>query len=191
MISTKAVAKKNSQCEPHVTPFNNTHLYVSWENSFEEGCRNSDIERMTIIIRKGFSNSRYIVEADFEKKHHEIEANPCFQHSLFIYVFLKRNHSETHGRSLLRLRALYNDKRDHDNYPYAGLIASQVVPGICLQENGTISIPDPPQALENCGVLKGDVGNSSFQEAGSSALIIIMHFNNPREPTIKIPKCTR
>ena len=45
----------------------------------------------------------------------------------------------------------YN-KEGNENYPYGGLLVTEVVPNISLNENGTISIPDPLEALQNCGV---------------------------------------
>ena len=54
----KGPCKKTSQCEPSVIPMNSTHLLVNWENVLSEGCQESHIENMDIVILENGSSVR-------------------------------------------------------------------------------------------------------------------------------------
>ena len=64
---------------------------------------------------------------------------------------------------------------------------NEVLPAICLKENGTIVIPSPPEALTNCGVTSGDVKDHDFNEVGKTASVRIW-FNYPLTPSSRTSK---
>ena len=86
---------------------------------------------------------------------------------------MKQKYSEDYGRGAIRTPGFQYNSRKNGNYPFGGLLSNEVVPSICLKENGTITIPSPPEALSECGVTSGDVKYDKFKEVGKTAKVII------------------
>ena len=177
--------KKSSQCSPNVTPANSTHMLVNWENAFK-GCQDEHIEKTEIQIKRkvgptGPSETRTVTVTSQEKTFH-VEANPCLRQTIAIILVMKQKYSEDYGRGAIRTPGFQYNSRKNGNYPFGGLLANEVVPSICLKENGTITIPSPPAALSECGVTSGDVKYDKFKEVGQTAKVII-YFKNPENPS--------
>ena len=179
--------KRSSQCEPLVIPKNSTHLRVNWENAFE-GCEDSHIEKMVIeIVENLTTTTRETVK--LSQKEASVEANPCLQHIIRVKLSMTSAYRFTHGRSYLKsLPFGYNKvEPENDKYPFGGLLQIKVVPKICLKANGTISIPSPPEALQNCGVKTGDaktgdLKDSDFDEVGVTS-DVKFGFKHPKDPS--------
>ena len=75
-----------------------------------------------------------------------------------------------------------------DTYWYFLPLRYCPVPNTCLKENGTISIPDLPEALQNCGVAFSHVEGAEFEEVGSKTTEVKIVFNNPQSPDVHTSK---
>ena len=180
----KGPCKRSSQCEPFITPSNSTHLLVNWEDVFK-GCQKEHIERMEVEISKGKSKMKINISVSQDSA--TIKADPCLQHDIVITMIMTKNYSDTYGRGVIRTPTFRYNSRKSMNYPFGGLLATQVLPKICLKKNGTITVPAPPEALHNCGLTTGDVRDSDFEEAGKTAAIRIW-YNSPSKPTKRTSK---
>ena len=178
---------RSSQCLPLVTPKNSTHLLVNWENVFE-GCKKKDLERMEIIIQENESPKESKVVTINQEKTFLLEASPCLKQTITIVVVMSQKYTDEHRRAAIRTPGFqYNNRHKDKNYPFGGLLANEVLPSICLKENGTFVIPSPPEALRRCGVISGEVNDNNFQEVGTTANVRIS-FNNPLSPNSKTYK---
>ena len=167
--------KRSSQCQPKITPSNSTHLLVNWEE-VSEGCE-SHIESIRITT----TNWKSFEAFKFEQKYDSVvEANPCLHHSIAIGLIMTQSYIERYGRGYMSIPSTeYNTiERQDSNYPYGGLLQKEMLPKICLKENGTVSVPNPPVALKNCEVTSGDVEES---EEGSTGKVRFT-FKNPQNP---------
>ena len=173
----KGPCKRSSQCFPKITPSNSTHLLVNWEDVFE-GCESSHIEQMEIQIRRGESH-----QVDFKQKHANFEANPCLKHTIVIRMFMAQSYAVSYGRSLLKNPYFEYNQIDvqNINYPFSGLLQTEVISKICLKKKGTITIPSPPEALKQCGVTSGDFKDNDFNEVGTTGNVKLS-FKNPQNP---------
>ena len=75
------------------------------------------------------------------------------------------------------------------------LLATEVLPNICLQENGMLSIPVLPEALQNCGVAASRVEDAESEDVDRTTTEVKIVFNNSPSPDISIFKtvyrCTK
>ena len=184
----KGPCKKTNQCKPSVMPMNSTHLLVNWENIVSEGCEESHIEKMEIVILESTEKRKTV---PVSQKETLVLANPCLAHIVRVELFLTESYARTYGRNSLRSASTEYNKIEpaNEKYPFGGLLGNKVVPQICLKENGTITIPSPPEALKNCeiksgGVTSGDLQDSDFDEVGATARVLF-NFKNPQNPSIK------
>ena len=180
----KGPCKRSSQCEPFITPSNSTHLLINWEDVFE-GCQKKHLERIEVEINKGVTKMK--INTSVNEDSASVKANPCLQHDIVITMIMTQNYSDIYGRGVVRTPTFRYNSRKSMNYPFGGLLATQVVPKICLKTNGTITVPDPPKALQNCGLTTGDVRDSDFEEAGKTAAIRIW-YKSPSKPTERTSK---
>ena len=136
---------RRSLLEPNVTVGDSRHLLVNWEKAFE-GCDSSQVQSATIEIYP-----TTIQEVAFAEKEAKVEANPCLTHP---FVIVKLQWEE---RSIYSHVSRYND---YNVYPkieelYSGLLQKQVVDKICLQNNGTLFVPQIPDGVSKCAVSYG------------------------------------
>ena len=146
--------KLSSQCLPLVTPSNSTHLLISWKDAFE-GCHADHIEEMYIRIIGEKRKAKRHIFVNLSQDNVSLEADPCLQHSFQIQLSFKQSYEDTYERGNMfpmltgTPKFHYNNEGKNKNYPYGGLLATEVLPEICLMKDGTISIPDPPEPLHN------------------------------------------
>ena len=81
-------------------------------------------------------------------------------------MFMTLSYAVRYGRSHVRNPELEYNELDvqNSNYPYSGLLQTEVMARICLKGKGTITIPSPHEALKNCGLTSGDFKDSDFNE---------------------------
>ena len=96
------------------------------------------------------------------------QADPCLQHTFQFLLFFTQSYEDTHGVQIARSAKNEYNKEGNKNYPYGGLLATEVLPNICLKENGTISTSDLPQALQYCGVAFSHVEGAEFHRCHSN-----------------------
>ena len=117
-----------------------------------------------------------------------VEADPCLQHTFQFLLFFTQSYEDTHGVQIARSAKNEYNKKGNENYLYGGLLATEVLPNICLKENGTISTSDLPQALQYCGVAFSHVEDAEFEEVGSKTTEVKIVFNNPKSPDVPTSK---
>ena len=119
------------------------------------------------------------------------QADPCLQHTFQFLLFFTQSYEDTHGVQIARSAKNEYNKEGNKNYPYGGLLATEVLPNICLKENGTISIPILPETLQNCGAAFSHVEGAEFEEVGSKTTEVKIVFNNPKVQTFPLPRYSR
>ena len=158
--------KLSSQCLPTVTPSNSTHLFVSWKDVFE-GCREEHIaEAVLAFIEDG--GSPKVIDINRGQLNVSVEADPCLQYTFQFLLFFTQSYEDTHGVQIARSAKNEYNKKGNENYLYGGLLTTEVLPNICLKENGTISTSDLPQALQYCGVAFSHVEGAEFHRCHSN-----------------------
>ena len=182
--------KKSSHCLPLVTPSNSTHLIVSWKNVFE-GCRDEHIEEAIVAYRH--KNTTLVIPINRGQKQVSVAANPCLQHTFQMFLFLTQSYTDSYKRESVRSGKFHYNNEENENYPYSGLLASHletlVLPNICLKENRRITIPDPPEALQNCGLASfSNVEDAEFEKDSSTTATVEIVFNNPQNPDVHTSK---
>ena len=148
---------------------------------------------MQVVIGKSLSNQKR-KEVSVNQKETAVLADPCSQHTIRVELFLTQIYSSTHGRNYLRSPSIEYNKIEpaNEKYPFEGLLGKKVVQQICLKENGTITIPSPPEALKNCetksgGVTSGDYKDSDFDKIGATGTVKFI-FKNPQNPSTRTYK---
>ena len=158
--------KLSSQCQPTVTPSNSTHLFVSWKDVFE-GCQDKHIAEAVLAFTED-GGSPKVIDINRGQLNVSVEADPCLQYTFQFLLFFTQSYEDTHGRQGERSAKNEYNKEGNKNYPYGGLLATEVLPNICLKENGTISTSDLPQALQYCGVAFSHVEGAEFHRCHSN-----------------------
>ena len=182
--------KRSSQCSPLVTPSNSTHLRVSWKNVFE-GCEDAQIKEAILAFRLNERISPTTILIKRGQENDSVEANPCLRHSFQVLLFMTKNYSDTYVRESVLSAIFQYNSEENENYPYSGLLATELLPKICVSENRTITFPDPPEALQNCGVASSNVEDADFEkieEVGRKKTKVKFVFNNPRKPSVQTSK---
>ena len=73
-----------------------------------------------------------------------IEADPCLRHSLSVKVFNKNKAPKA---------KIYNG--DINKNLYSGILA-QTLRGVCLKDNNTLIVREPPEAINSCIKTRGE-----------------------------------
>ena len=167
-----------------VTVANSTHLRVSWHGLFT-GCSKSDVEILIMLVvaehSTDLSDPSKIITADFEAKEALVELNPCLGYKIYIRIF---SNGGSEGRSFRDSKIIeYNDMSEQNITLFYGGMLKEFTNKICLKEEGVIMIPDPPEALSECILTKGDQANDEFTTPGQSYHIPLNILN----PTNKEP----
>ena len=182
--------KRSSQCWPLVTPSNSTHLRVSWKNVFE-GCEDAQIKEAILAFRLNNRTSPTTIPIKRGQLNVSVEANPCIQHSFQVLLFMTKNYSNAYVRESVLSEKFHYNSEENENYPYSGLLATELLPKICVSENRTITIPDPPKPLQNCDVASSNVEDADFEklgEVGMKKTKVKFVFNNPQRPSVQTSK---
>ena len=182
--------KRSSQCSPLVTLSNSTHLRVSWKNVFE-GCEDAQIKEAILAFRLNNKISPTTISIKRGQENVSVEANPCLSYSFQVLLFMTKNYSDTYVRESVLSAIFEYNSEENENYPYSGLLATELLPKICVSENRTITIPDPPKALQNCGVASSDVEDADFEkieESSRKKTMVKFVFNNPQRPGVQTSK---
>ena len=167
-----------------VTVANSTHLRVSWHGLFT-GCSKSDVGILIMLVvaehSTDLSDPSKIITADFEAKEALVELNPCLGYKIYIRIF---SNGGSEGRSFRDSKIIeYNDMSEQNITLFYGGMLKEFTNKICLKEGGVIMIPDPPEALSECILTKGDQANDEFTTPGQSYHIPLNILN----PTNKEP----
>ena len=141
------------------------HLLVNWENFLEDDCDQKYIKEFKIEVMVA-TNIQNDIQAPPSDKSAIVNANPCHQHIIIVKVLFTNDYISNFGRSMLQSPSIaYNAITMDNNFPnpFGGLLATEILPKVCLKKNGTIHIPRAPRALAECDVQSGDVEDPDFQ----------------------------
>ena len=158
------------QCSPVVIPFDQSSLYIKWENVFQD-CHGSVVDKVTVSL------DMVDTEIKFNQKSVVLKGDPCEKHEVEITLDFKPEYGEEHGRTFLssRIREYnkFNNKSSESELynAYGGLFKEQFVENICLNDNLTVIIPEPPKSFEKCIKTHAGVHNISV---GGTILIEIV-----------------
>ena len=153
---------------PEVTPWNATHIRVTWEKVLAD-CPPKNIKTLYVIVNQTMN----AVTEDHMKKIESgateafLDRGPCLEHRVYLMLYVPESD----------MKVLWSDKKRY-NTPskpsnvygfedlYSGLLESEMVENICQKYDNTVTIPHPPEALENCIKTRGDVlvENDGFVE---------------------------
>ena len=151
-------------CAPKITPFNSSHLRISWKEVFEV-CNSSYI----VQVKINFNGTEVVLN----KSETTLRADPCLEHKMFAGVIFREERRAGYYEFWLR-PVTYNKNPSN---PYGGFLNERVVEKICSREQfGTFDIPDPPDALKNCGVAV--VMHKVFSK-GKTTTNVTISFNDP------------
>jgi len=165
---------------------NSTHLRVSWHDVFP-GCDEVDHAYVVADEHKGSSKT---FSVQFDEKEALVSLDPCLGYSIFLRLFF---HDDM--MSYLRESEIvqYNAMSPNPNIStvYGGLFEEvKFLQNICLKdEEGEISIPDPPEEVGKC-VLNMDYVIEGVANETRQSNLIMMELVNPltsREPLILLP----
>ena len=186
---------------PRVTVANSTFLRVSWHSLFK-GCTEYDVDQVFAIAEPVADQSVYalvtttqkIFELRFEKKKGFLSLNPCLEYKIYLKIIAK-NRVNTYKKSG---SVMYNDvSRQNIVNLYGGfLLDEKYTDRVCLKNKGVITFPDPPEALSDCILTRGNQLVKEFTASGQShqVPIKIRHPRNEEELTFttnvnKIEQC--
>merc|ERR1711971_284215 len=138
LILTSVACLVQAKCgkydqEPKVTVKNSSHIFVSWENSFED-CDKVKVQGAFVKILSDFTS------VNFSDGVANVKANPCLTHHIIVVLEYKTKHNSI--IPVWSQLAPYNDNVLDIKSLYAGLLQEKVVDEICLNKNRTFSIPD-------------------------------------------------
>lgn len=153
-IQTLSFPKKR----PAVRPGNSSHVLVSWGNVFQGDCEKG-LKTVHIVI----NNQENFIE--FDQKKVLVPGNLCFRTSVFIRLIFNNNNKVLSQTGYINLIKMYPI--------YIGLLKETVSQWICLKEEGTVTILDPPEAFAACVISRGDVKSDKFMSKGQSGYINI------------------
>ena len=131
-----------------------------------EGCQDEHIKEADLVVTQERSSWNVLINRGQENV--SVEADPCLQHTFQFLLFFTQSYEDTHGVQIARSAKNEYNKKGNENYLYGGLLATEVLPNICLKENGTISTSDLPQALQYCGVAFSHVEGAEFHRCHSN-----------------------
>ena len=155
---------------PKVTVANSTHLRVSWHRLFS-GCYNSDVQKMTAVsshMAHQGGVSAAARELDFEEREGFLPLNPCLEYKIYLKLMSHDGHSYRTSKSVK-----YNDvSRPNIASLYGGLLPDENYMGsVCLKKKGVITFPDPPEALSECILTRGDQAAEEFSAPGQTFFV--------------------
>ena len=175
---------------PKVTVANSTHLRVSWHGLFS-GCNKSEILKMGAVSSHttllGETSIKIHWGLDFDEKEGYLALNPCLEHEVYLEL-------ASHNEHIYRMSkmVMYNDvSRPNIASLYGGLLPDENYMGsVCLKQKGVITFPDPPEALSECILTRGDqVTDEEFTDTGHTHFVWmkILHPTNEAELEITAP----
>ena len=162
------------QCSPVVTPSDHSNLYIKWENVFQD-CHESMLEKVTVSL------DMRDTEIKFNQKSVVLKGDPCKKHEVEIMLHFKHEYGKEHGRTFLSSKIteynnFNNESSESEFYKaYGGLFKEQFVENICLKDNLTAIIPEPPKSFEKC--IKTNAGVQNISDDGT----ILLEILDPKE----------
>ena len=156
----------SASCAPKITPFNSSHLLISWREVFEV-CNSSHI----VQVKINFNGTEEVVTLN--KSDTTLKADPCSEHKMFAKVIFREERRAGFYKFWLRPVSYNKDPRN----PYGGLLNKRVAEKICSREQyGTFDIPEAPDALKNCGV---EYQYVVVMHKGKTTTNVTISFNDP------------
>lgn len=162
---------------------NSTHLRVSWHDVFP-ACDEVDHAYVVAEEHKGSSKT---FTAQFDEKEALVSLDPCLGYSIFLRLFFHDDMmSYLRESEIIQYNAM--SPTPDISTVYGGLFEEVgFLQNICLKdEEGDISIPDPPEEVRKCVLNIVGVANGTGQQSN----FIMVELVNPltsREPLILLP----
>ena len=117
-------------------------------------------------------------DIQFNKKNVVLKGDPCTKHEVEIRLNFKQKYGEEHGRMFLTSKiTMYNNFNNESSNSelykaaYGGLFKEQFVENICIKNNLTVTIPQPPKSFEKC--VKTPAGVYNISNDGTILLEIV------------------
>ena len=180
---------------PRVTVANSTFLRVSWHSLFK-GCTEHDVDQLFAIVEPvGDHNAttQKLFPLKLQDKEGFISLNPCLEYKIYLRIMANDRVAKKYSGSVM-----YNDvSRQNIVSLYGGfLLDERYTDNVCLKKRGVITFPEPPDALSDCILTRGDQIAEEFTASGQShqVPIKIRHPRNQKELTFtadvnKIEQC--
>ena len=116
-------------------------------------------------------------DIQFNQKSAIMRGDPCQKHEVEVMLHFKHAYAEEHGRTFLSSRITeYNKFNIKSSEPelykaFGGIFKEQFVENICLNDNLTVIIPEPPKSFERC--VKTSAGVHNISDNGTILLEIV------------------
>ena len=171
---------------PRVTVANSTHLRVSWQGLFT-GCNSYDVGNMVAVVEHLVQNTDSFilpVIVNFEEKEGLLPVSPCLQYSIYLGLIDNGGVGQRDSKIVK-----YNDiTKLHTASLYGGLLEDEkFIDNVCLKEEGKyITFPDPPEAVSDCILTRGDQENNEFTAPGQSHHIPLKILNPSNRESLTI-----
>ena len=116
-------------------------------------------------------------EIKFNQKSIVLKADPCKKHEVEIRLDFKQDYGEARRRSFLSSRITEYNKFNNESSAselykgFGGLFKEQFVENICLEDNLTVIIPEPPKSFEKC--IRTNAGVHNISDVDSILLGIV------------------
>ena len=130
-----------SSFTPSVIPLNATHLQISWEKLLDK-C-DGLVDKAYVVVSTYSRRSSF--HHSFIKGKYFMKTYPCKRHDTIIHF------SVTNGKLLKSKPNYYSNSLSSNGLKdmYGGIL-KKVIDEICLKDNKTVMIPDPPKSIESC-----------------------------------------
>merc|ERR1712032_128282 len=168
---------------PRVKVANSTHLRVSWYGLFA-GCYSQDIENMVAVAEHTTQHtaSQKTITVEFGEREASLQLDPCLQYKIYLRIFSHSGDRTYRESKIIK----YNDiSQQNDEHFYGGML-KDFMNKICLKRERVIRIPDPPEALSECILTKGDQDIYEFTAPGQSHFIPLQILNPTNREPLKI-----
>ena len=164
---------RNEGVYPRVKPWNSSHIQVDWEGVFKE-CTKEHVKTMKLFMNEKV-NDNFLVK--FEDKQFLIKQSPCSRISIRLRLECTalecREADSTIGtRSIHSKTYVYNNQPRNIQELYSGIFKREVLDKVCLKENGTVIIPEPPEILSECILTKGGKIEKPGLRAGQNTTLL-------------------
>lgn len=119
---------------PSVTPFNSTHVKVSWRNVFYN-CKKTDIYGVVIYLKEKNKEVLKAADVNMEEEYALLKLNPCSQLILNVKYNFTKTYNELHGYPMVERFVEYNRNTSYENV-YGGLLQQKL-----CKKNGKVPVP--------------------------------------------------
>ena len=164
---------RNEGVYPRVEPWNSSHIQVDWEGLFKE-CTKEHVRTMKLVMNEKV-NDNFLVK--FEDKQFLIKQSPCSRISICLRLECTAlgcgEADSTIGKRFLYSKTfIYNNQPGTIQELYSVIFKRVVLDKVCLKENSTLIIPEPPKILSECILTKGGEIEKPGLRAGQNTTLV-------------------